>query len=37
MSGVLRARGRRRLLDERYARGEMDPEEYRERREVLGC
>lgn len=26
----------RHLLDERYARGEMDTEEYRERRRVLG-
>jgi putative membrane protein len=26
----------RRILDERYARGELSTEEYRERREVLG-
>lgn len=33
--GPVEDRGARRLLDERFARGEIDVEEYRHRREVL--
>lgn len=34
--GIARPGAARRILDERYARGELSTEEYRERRDLLG-